>query len=194
MICRYFTIAFLINQPLVKFFGAILLRSTIPRILRPKAKLFLFIITTVFGVKSLFRPRRTLPTVEFLLLLPPLPFARLLSPCRRLQKMKPAAPVCIILQRQFLHNSSRRAVPDEGRQVRCRTGWMNRTHSRFHCRGRCPHRPAPGWFYLHGLVEWKMLFIIPFPPSHSTYQVGSVRLRDDVGIVPYIRVGVRSDQ
>ena len=194
MICRYFTIAFLINQPLVNIFRPILLCSTIPRILRPKAKLFLFIITTVFGVKSLFRPRRTLPTAEFLLLPPPLPSVRLSSPCRRLQKMKPAAPACIILQRQFLHNSPRRVMPGKGRQVRCRTGWMNGTHSRFHCRGRCPHRPAPGWFYLHGLVEWKMLFIIPFPPSHSTYQVGSVRLRDDVGIVPYIRVGARSDQ
>lgn len=129
MICMYFTIAILINQPLVKFFGAILLRSTISRIYHRNSELFLFIITTVFGVKSLFRPRRTLPTVEFLLLPPPLPFARLLSPCRRLQKMKPAAPACIILQRQFLHNSSRRAVPDEGRQVRCRTGWMNRMQS-----------------------------------------------------------------
>ena len=34
----------------------------------------------------------------------------------------------------------------------------------------------------------KRYVFIPFFLSCSTYQVGSVRLRDDVGIVPYIRV------
>jgi len=43
-------------------------------------------------------------------------------------------------------------------------------------------------------LNGEMLFIIPFSLSHSTYQVGSVRLRDDVGIVPYICVGLRSVQ
>jgi len=44
------------------------------------------------------------------------------------------------------------------------------------------------------LVEWGNVIYCPVPPFHSTYQVGSVRWRDDVGIVPYIFVGLRSIQ
>ena len=142
MICRYFTIAFLINQPLVNIFQSILLCSTIPRIFWSKAKLFLFIITTVSATKSLFRPRRTLSASGFPPPATPPPSVRSPLPYRRLQKMKPAASVCIILQRRFLHHSPRRGMTDDRRQVRCGSGWMNSTRCRFHCRGRCPHRPA----------------------------------------------------
>ena len=164
MICRYFTIAFLINQPLVNIFRPILLCSTIPRILRPKAKLFLFIITTVFAVKSLFHPRRTLSVSGSPLPFTPPPAVRLSSSCRRLQKMKPAAPACIILQRQFLHNSPRRVMPGKGRQVRCGTGWTNGMQSVPPRRGRCPHRPAPGWFIFPWPVEWRNIAFSSRPP------------------------------
>ena len=60
---------------------------------------------------------------------------------------------------------------------------------RHECRGRCPHRPAQGWFVSKTRLNREMLFIIPFSPSHSTYRVGSVRFRDDVGIVPYKQTG-----
>ena len=61
MICSYFNIAFLINQPSVDISKPILLRSTIPRIAWANAELFLFIFTTVFVTKSFLRPPRTPP-------------------------------------------------------------------------------------------------------------------------------------
>ena len=67
-------------------------------------------------------------------------------------------------------------------------------HPSFHCRGRCPHRPAPGWFIpMVGRMEKRCDFI-PSPPSHSTRRGGSVRSRDDVGIVPYDLLELRAIQ
>ena len=43
-------------------------------------------------------------------------------------------------------------------------------------------------------VEWGNVIHYPIPPPHSTYCGGSVRFRDDVGIVPYIRVKLRTTQ
>ena len=63
MICSYFNIAFLINQPSVDISKPILLRSTIPRITLANAELFLFIFTTVFVTKSFLRPPRTPPVL-----------------------------------------------------------------------------------------------------------------------------------
>ena len=59
MICSYFNIAFLINQPSVDISKPILLCSTIPRIALANAELFLFIFTTVFVTKSFLHPPRT---------------------------------------------------------------------------------------------------------------------------------------
>ena len=59
MICSYFNIAFLINQPSVDISKPILLRSTISRIAGADAELFLFIFTTVFVTKSFLHPPRT---------------------------------------------------------------------------------------------------------------------------------------
>ena len=63
MICSYFNIAFLINQPSVDISKPILLRSTIPRIALANVELFLFIFTTVFVTKSFLRPPRTPPVL-----------------------------------------------------------------------------------------------------------------------------------
>ena len=63
MICSYFNIAFLINQPSVDISKSILLCSTIPRIALANAELFLFIFTTVFVTKSFLHPPRTLPVL-----------------------------------------------------------------------------------------------------------------------------------
>ena len=45
-----------------------------------------------------------------------------------------------------------------------------------------------------GGLNGETLCFHPISLLCSTYQVGSVRLRDDVGIVPYIHVGLRSVQ
>ena len=63
MICSYFNIAFLINQPSVDISKPILLRSTIPRIALANVELFLFIFTTVFVTKSFLHPPRTPPVL-----------------------------------------------------------------------------------------------------------------------------------
>ena len=43
-------------------------------------------------------------------------------------------------------------------------------------------------------LNGEMLCCYPIPPFHSTYQGGSVRPRDDVGIVPYDHDGPQSIQ
>ena len=43
-------------------------------------------------------------------------------------------------------------------------------------------------------VEWGNVIYDPVHPSHSTRRGSSVRLRDDVGIVPYIFVELRAIQ
>ena len=57
-----------------------------------------------------------------------------------------------------------------------------------------PTSSRAGSDYLHDLVEWGNVIYCPVPPSYSTHQVGSVRWRDDVGIVPYILVEPRTIQ
>ena len=53
-----------------------------------------------------------------------------------------------------------------------------------------PPPSRAGVEYFRARLNEEMLF----PPSHSTQCGSSVRLRDDVGIVPYIHVGVRTIQ
>ena len=61
-------------------------------------------------------------------------------------------------------------------------------HPRSHCRGRCPHRPATGWNISMTRLDGEMLRFHPISPPRSTRRSGFVGFRDDVGIVPYIRV------
>ena len=58
------------------------------------------------------------------------------------------------------------------------------------CRGRCPHRPALGWFISMTRLNGEMSRFYPIPPSHSMYREVPWGFRADVGIGPYIRVGV----
>ena len=64
----------------------------------------------------------------------------------------------------------------------------------FVCRGRCPHRPVTRVVHFHVRLNGEMLCCYFITPFHSTNQGNSVRFRDDVGIVPYIRDGLHSIQ
>ena len=55
-----------------------------------------------------------------------------------------------------------------------------------------PTSSPAGSEYFHARVNGGMLRYYPIPLSHSTYQGGSVGLRDDVGIVPHIHDGLHS--
>ena len=57
-----------------------------------------------------------------------------------------------------------------------------------------PTSARAGSVYFYGRLNGKCYFYYPVPPSHPTYQGDSVRLRDDVGIVPYILAELRSIQ
>ena len=57
-----------------------------------------------------------------------------------------------------------------------------------------PTSARAGVVYFHDLVEWGNVIYYPVPLSYSMHYGGSVRFRADVGIGPYIRVGVRSVQ
>ena len=50
--------------------------------------------------------------------------------------------------------------------------------------------PRRGRFISMAWLDGEMLCFYPVSLFHSMYCGGSVGLRDDVGIVPYIRVGV----
>ena len=55
-----------------------------------------------------------------------------------------------------------------------------------------PTSARAGVEYFHAPVEWKNVMFSPFFLSHSTHCGGSVRLRADVGIGPYICDELRS--
>ena len=57
-----------------------------------------------------------------------------------------------------------------------------------------PTSSRAGSVYFQDPIEWGNVNYYPVLLPHSTYRGSSVRLRDDVGIVPYIHVGVRSIQ
>ena len=57
-----------------------------------------------------------------------------------------------------------------------------------------PTSSRAGVSFFMGGLNGETLCFHPISLFCSTYQVGSVRLRDDVGIVPYIHVGLRSVQ
>ena len=55
-----------------------------------------------------------------------------------------------------------------------------------------PTSARAGVVHIHDPVEWGNVIHYPIPPSHSTRRRNSIRLRDDVGIVPYILAGLRA--
>ena len=57
-----------------------------------------------------------------------------------------------------------------------------------------PTSSRAGVVHFHGRSNGETLCFQSIPPSHSTHCGGSVRFRDDVGIVPYIRVKLRTTQ
>ena len=57
-----------------------------------------------------------------------------------------------------------------------------------------PTSSRAGAVHLHARLNGEMLHHYPITLSHSTDQGGSVRLRDDVGIVPYNHDQVHSIQ
>ena len=61
-------------------------------------------------------------------------------------------------------------------------------------KGTMPTSSRTGVVHFHGRSNGETLCFQSIPPSHSTHCGGSVRFRDDVGIVPYIRVEPRTTQ
>ena len=57
-----------------------------------------------------------------------------------------------------------------------------------------PTSSRAGEVYSHDPVEWGNVIYDPIPPPHSMHCGGSVRLRDDVGIVPYDLLELRAIQ
>ena len=105
--------------------------------------------------------------------------------------------LCTIMNSR-LTEVNRKSKADPAQQTRwqeakCGTGWMNGMHLRFHCRGRCPHRPASSVDSMVWLNGKNAIFSFHFPSPFNT-PAGSGGLRADVGIGPYTHVGVRTVQ
>ena len=76
-------------------------------------------------------------------------------------------------------------LTDEGRRpVKCGTSRMNGTRCRFHCRGRCPHRPAPGGVNIRDPVEWGNVTFLSRSPVPFNVPRDSVRFAGRCGHRP----------
>ena len=83
--------------------------------------------------------------------------------------------------KQWVRGSNPRRVTKKSHHVfswwlfvlSCGTGRMNGMRGRFVCRGRCPHRPAPGQFIYVARLNGEMSRFIPF--SCSIQRTGRFR-------------------